>query len=43
MSKDVIEFEGTNIESLPNEMFRVKLEKDHEILAHILRFIKVLV
>jgi len=35
MSKDVIEFEGTIIESLPNAMFRVKLENDHEILAHI--------
>ena len=35
MSKDVIEFEGTIIESLPNAMFRVKLENEHEILAHI--------
>ncbi len=35
MSKDVIEFEGTITESLPNAMFRVKLENDHEILAHI--------
>ena len=35
MSKDVIEFEGTIIESLPNAMFRVRLENDHEILAHI--------
>ena len=35
MSKDVIEFEGTIMESLPNAMFRVKLENDHEILAHI--------
>ena len=35
MSKDVIEIEGTIIESLPNAMFRVKLENDHEILAHI--------
>lgn len=35
MSKDVIEFEGTIIESMPNAMFRVKLENDHEILAHI--------
>jgi len=35
MSKDVIEFEGTILESLPNAMFRVKLENDHEILAHI--------
>ena len=47
MSKDVIEFEGTIIESLPNAMFRVKLENDHEILAHISgkirkNFIKIL-
>ena len=35
MSKDVIEIEGTILESMPNAMFRVKLENDHEILAHI--------
>ena len=35
MSKDVIEFEGTILESMPNAMFRVKLENGHEILAHI--------
>ena len=35
MSKDVIEIEGTIIESMPNAMFRVKLEYDHDILAHI--------
>ena len=35
MSKDVIEFEGTILEAMPNAMFRVKLENDHEILAHI--------
>ncbi|MBR1425637.1 translation initiation factor IF-1 [bacterium] len=35
MAKDVIEFEGTIIESMPNAMFKVKLENDHEILAHI--------
>lgn len=35
MSKDVIEFEGTILESLPNAMFRVELENKHEILAHI--------
>jgi len=35
MSKDIIEFEGTILESLPNAMFRVKLENQHEILAHI--------
>ena len=36
MSKsDVIELEGTVVEKLPNAMFRVKLENDHEVLAHI--------
>ena len=35
MAKDVIEIEGTILESMPNAMFRDKLENDHEILAHI--------
>ena len=35
MSKDVIGLEGTILEAMPNAMFRVKLENDHEILAHI--------
>ena len=35
MAKDVIEIEGTILESMPNAMFRAKLENDHEILAHI--------
>ena len=36
MSKDdVIEVEGTVVEAMPNAMFRVKLENDYEILAHI--------
>ena len=30
MSKDVIELEGTILEAMPNAMFRVKLENDHE-------------
>ncbi len=30
---DVVVFEGTVIEKLPNTMFRVRLENDHEILA----------
>ena len=48
MSKQAaIEVEGTVLESLPNAMFRVKLENDHEILAHIsgkirMNFIKIL-
>ena len=36
MSKEeAIEVEGTVIEPLPNAMFRVKLENDHTVLAHI--------
>lgn len=48
MSKqDVIEVEGTILESLPNSMFQVKLENGHVILAHIsgkirMNFIKIL-
>jgi translation initiation factor IF-1 len=33
--KDVIEVEGTVIESLPNAMFRVELPNGHKVLAHI--------
>ena len=29
-----IEFQGIGLELLPNAMFKVKLENDHEILAH---------
>ena len=32
--KDTIEMQGTVIEVLPNTVFRVKLENNHEILAH---------
>ena len=36
MSKDdVIEMQGTVLESLPNAMFQVELESGHKILAHI--------
>ena len=35
MAKDVIELEGTILESLPNAMFQVELENGHQILAHI--------
>ena len=48
MSKqDVIEVEGTILESLPNAMFQVKLENGHVILEHIsgkirMNFIKIL-
>jgi translation initiation factor IF-1 len=35
MSKEeLLEFPGTVIELLPNATFRVKLENDHEIIAH---------
>ncbi len=35
MSKeDSIEFQGVVVELLPNAMFKVKLENNHEILAH---------
>lgn len=33
--KDVIVLEGIVLEALPSTTFRVKLENDHEILAHI--------
>ncbi|WP_210498249.1 translation initiation factor IF-1 [Vibrio crassostreae] len=33
--EDVLEFQGTVIEALPNVMFRVKLENDHLVTAHI--------
>ena len=32
--EDLIEFAGTVIELLPNAMFRVRLDNEHEILAH---------
>ena len=32
--EDVLEFEGVVLEILPNAMFKVKLDNDHEILAH---------
>ena len=48
MSKaDVIEVEGTVLEKLPNAMFKVELENEHVILAHIsgklrMNFIRIL-
>jgi translation initiation factor IF-1 len=32
--EDLIEFSGTVTELLPNAMFRVRLDNDHEVLAH---------
>ncbi|HHW30169.1 MAG TPA: translation initiation factor IF-1 [Clostridiaceae bacterium] len=48
MSKeDVIEVEGTVVETLPNAMFQVELENGHRVLAHIsgklrMNFIRIL-
>lgn len=44
---DVLEVEGTVIDTLPNAMFNVELENGHKILAHIsgklrMNFIKIL-
>ena len=44
---DVIEFEGTVVDALPNAMFKVELENGHQVLAHIsgklrMNFIKIL-
>jgi translation initiation factor IF-1 len=44
---DVIEVEGTVVESLPNAMFQVELENKHVVLAHIsgklrMNFIRIL-
>ena len=32
--EDLLEFQGVVLELLPNAMFKVKLENNHEILAH---------
>ena len=47
MAKDVIEIEGTILESMPNAMFKVELENGHQITAHIsgkmrMHYIKIL-
>ncbi|MBO8565142.1 translation initiation factor IF-1 [Staphylococcus aureus] len=33
--QDVIELEGTVLDTLPNAMFKVELENGHEILSHV--------
>ena len=33
--EEAIELEGEVTEALPNTMFRVKLDNDHELLAHL--------
>ena len=45
--KDVIEVFGTEVEAQPNAMFKVKLDNDYEVLAHIsgkirMNFIRIL-
>ncbi len=32
--EELLEMSGTVVEKLPNAMFRVKLDNDHEIIAH---------
>jgi len=34
VKQDLLEFKGKVTELLPNAMFRVKLENNHEVLAH---------
>lgn len=46
--KDVIVMDGVITETLPNAMFRVRLDNGHEILAHVsgkmrMHFIRILV
>ena len=45
--EEAIQVEGKVLETLPNAMFRVELEKGHKVLAHIsgkmrMHFIKIL-
>ena len=45
--EDVLEVEGTVVETLPNAKFKVELENGHQILAHIsgklrMNYIKIL-
>ncbi|MEK9174888.1 MAG: translation initiation factor IF-1 [Patescibacteria group bacterium] len=47
MKKDAIRKEGVVVESLPNAMFKVKLDDGQEVLAHLsgkmrLNFIRIL-
>ena len=34
VKEEALEFTGTVMELLPNAMFKVKLENNHEVLAH---------
>jgi translation initiation factor IF-1 len=45
--EELIEVEGTILESLPNAMFKVELDNGHNVLAHIsgkirMHFIRIL-
>ena len=45
--QDAIRVEATVVEALPNAMFRVRLENNHEVLAHVsgkmrMHFIRIL-
>jgi len=45
--EDIIQIEGEIVETLPNAMFRVKIEGGHIVLAHVsgkmrMHFIKIL-
>jgi len=45
--EELIETEGVVVEALPNAMFRVKLENEHIVLAHVsgkmrMNFIRIL-
>jgi translation initiation factor IF-1 len=45
--EDIIEVQGSVLETLPNAMFRVELENGHKVLAHIsgkmrMHYIKIL-
>ncbi|GKS65096.1 translation initiation factor IF-1 [Nitrospira sp.] len=45
--EDIIEVQGSVVETLPNAMFRVRLDNGHVILAHIsgkmrMHFIRIL-
>ena len=47
VKKDAIKLKATVVEALPNAVFRVKLENDHMILAHVsgkmrMHFIRIL-
>ena len=33
--EEKVEFEGEVLEALPNAMFKIKLDNDHEVLGHV--------